>query len=114
MKAFGIGLKPAARDPILLIDPLRLVATRAGLGHGRDAHTGGRIARRGDGVLPVTVGTDRRLGHPIGHGNAVDGLEIRPSLIGVTLAAGPWDIFPIDGRPGIIRPSEVMALVTVV
>jgi hypothetical protein len=44
----------------------------------------------------------------------MDAFEIRLGLLGVTLAAGPWDILPIDGRPGIIRPSEVMTFVTVV
>jgi len=114
VEAFGVGLQPAARDPVLLIDALRLVATRAGLGHGRDAHPGGRIARRGDGMFPVTVGTDRRLGHPIDHGDAVDAPDIGSSLLFVALATGLGNVFPVDGRLGVIRAAEVMTFMAVI
>ncbi len=114
VEAVGVGLQPAARDPVLLADPLGLVAARAGLGYGSHAHPGRRIPRRANGMLAMTVGADGRLGYPLGHCCPVDALDIRSTLPGVALGAGAGDILPVDGGLGVIGPAEIMTLMAVV
>lgn len=112
--AIRIGWHNICGQVVALRQALLAVAAATGdCRNPRSVHQRSRLIRRQDEMFPVAVGADGSIRDAGLHRLAVNTFQVSFGNVGVTLAAGRWNIPVIDFGAGVARWKNAVTAVTI-